>query len=255
MIQAYLQDLLDIAIRRKWLIMSILLISVVSSGIYAWYKPLVYRSSTTILVEHQKIPGNIVRPMVTDRVAERVSTITQQVLSRTSLQRVIEELNLYPAAIKQQGYDPVIMSLAKTVQLETKGSRGRLESFTISFSHADPMIAMKVTAKIASQYIDENIKIREQFVEGASEFLDQELAIARQELDAKEKVLSEYKLKNVGKLPGQLATNLRSLDRLQDERVSIQESLHSLSTRVELIQKSIRDYESMAGTLGAMPNF
>ena len=252
MIQAYLQDLLDIAVRRKWLIMSIVLISVTVSGLYAWYKPLVYRSSTTILVEHQKIPGNIVRPMVSDGVAERVTTITQQVLSRSNLQKVIEELNLYPEAIKEQGYDTVIAELAANVELETKGSRGRLESFTISFSHGDPMTAMKVTAKLASQYIDQNLKIREQFVEGASEFLDQELEIARKELDEKEKILSEYKLRHYGKLPGQLTTNLRSLDRLQRERVSIQESLNSLNTRIEVIQKSMRDYESMAGTLGDM---
>ncbi len=255
MIQAYLEELLDIAIRRKWLIIIIVLLCTAAAGVYAWQQQEVYRSSTTILVEHQKIPSNFVRPMVTDGVAERVSTITQQVLSRTSLQKVIEELNLFPEAIKKNGYDLVIASLAKSVKLETQGSRGRLESFTISYTHSDPMTAMKVTAKIASQYIDENLKIREQFVEGASEFLNQELEIARQELDAKEKLLSEFKLKHLGQLPGQLSTNLRSLDRLQNERESIQEQLNSLSTRLDLTQKSIRDYESMAGTMADIPTF
>ncbi|GJL63370.1 MAG: hypothetical protein NPIRA04_20240 [Nitrospirales bacterium] len=255
MIQAYLEELLDIAIRRKWLIMGIVFLCTVASGIFAWNQPELYRSSTTILVEHQKIPGNIVRPMVADGVAERVSTITQRVLSRTSLQKVIEELNLYPEIIKKDGYDAVIAALAKNVTLETKGSRGRLESFTISYAHGDPMTAMKVTSKIASQYIDQNLKIREQFVEGASEFLNQELEIARKELDEKEKLLSEFKLQHVGQLPGQLTTNLRSLDRLQAEKESIQESLNNLSTRVELTKKSIRDYEAMAGTMADMSSF
>ncbi|MGB0910706.1 MAG: GumC family protein [Nitrospirales bacterium] len=255
LIQAYVQDLWDIAVRRKWLIIIIVLLSVLAAGAYAWIQPVIYKSSTTILVEHQKIPENFVRAMVSDRVAERVSTITQQVLSRTSLQRVIEELNLYPEAIKQSGYDPVIASMSRSVQLQTKGSGGRLESFTISFSHTDPLIAMKVTAKIASQYIDENLKIREQFVEGASEFLAQELAIARKELDDKEKVLSEYRMKHLGELPRQMNSNLHSLDRLQAEKVSIQETLNSLRARIELIQKSIHDYESMAGALAELPNF
>ena len=234
--------------------MSIILVCVGASGVYAWYKPLIYRSTTTILVEHQKIPGNIVRPMV-GGVAGRVSTITQQVLSRTSLQKVIEELNLYAEEIKLEGYDPVIEKMRMNVQLQTKGKRDQLESFTISFSHEDPMVAMKVTAKIASQYIDENLKMREQLVEGASEFLNQELKIAKKELDEKEKLLSEYKLKHYGKLPAQLSTNLRSLDRLQREKVSIQESLNSLSARIDVVQKSARDYESMAGTLGELQNF
>jgi len=255
MIQAYLEELLDIAIRRKWLILSIVFVCTVASGIFAWNQPELYQSTTTILVEHQKIPGNIVRPMVADGVAERVSTITQRVLSRTSLQKVIEELNLYPEIIKKDGYDSVIAALAQNVTLETKGSRGRLESFTISFIHEDPMTAMKVAAKIASQYIDQNLKIREQFVEGASEFLNQELEIARKELDAKEKVLSEFKLLHIGQLPAQLTTNLRGLDRLQAEKESIQESLNNLSTRVELTKKSIRDYEAMAGTMADMSSF
>ena len=253
-IQTYLQDLLDIAIRRKWLIISIVLASVVVAGGYAWFKSDIYRSSTVILVEHQKIPDDVVRAMVTDRVAERVSTITQQVLSRTSLQKVIEELDLYPEDVKEKGYDFVVASMRKNIGLATKGSKGRLESFTISFSHIDPMTAMRVTAKLSSEYIDENLKIREQFVEGASEFLAQELAIAKKELDEKEKVLSEYRLKYLGELPGQLNANLHSLDRLQEEKVSVQDSMNSLSARVEMVQKSIHDYETMAGALEALPN-
>ena len=248
-IQAYIQDLLDIAIRRKWLIISIVIVSVAIAGVYAWFKPELYRSSTVILVEHQKIPENYVRSVVSGRVAERVSTITQQVLSRTSLQKVIEELELFPATIKERGYDAAIGSMRSNVKLVTKGSRGRLDTFKISFTHSDPMTAMKVTAKLASQYIEENLKLREQFVEGASEFLEQELAVIKQELDEKEKAMSEFKLRYLGELPGQLESNLRTLDRLQGQNSTLQESLNSLSMRNELIQKSIHDYESIAGEL------
>ena len=252
-IQAYIQDLLDIAIRRKWLILSIVIVSVAISGVYAWFKPELYRSSTVILVEHQKIPENYVRSVVSGRVAERVSTITQQVLSRTSLQKVIEELQLFPQAVKEHGYEAAIGGMRSNVKLVTKGSRGRLDTFKISFTHSDPMTAMKVTAKLASQYIEENLKLREQFVEGASEFLEQELATIKQELDEKEKMISEFKLRYLGELPGQLESNLRTLDRLQGQNGSIQESANSLSMRLELIQKSIHDYESIAGALADLP--
>ena len=252
-IQAYIQDLLDIAIRRKWLIISIVILSVAISGVYAWVKPKLYRSTTVIMVEHQKIPENYVRSVVSGRVAERVSTITQQVLSRTSLQKVIEELQLFPQMVKEHGYDSAIGIMRGSVQLVTKGSRGRLDTFKISFSHSDPMTAMKVTAKLASQYIEENLKLREQFVEGASEFLEQELASIKRELDEKEKAMSEFKLRYLGELPGQLESNLRTLDRLQGQNSSLQESSNSLSMRLELIQKSIHDYESIAGALADLP--
>ena len=250
---AIINDLLDIAVRRKWLIVCIAVLSTAIAGVYAWVQPELYSSTTVILVEHQKIPENFVRSVVTDRVAERVSTITQQVLSRTNLQKVIEELQLFPNEVKTQGYESVIGKVRSKVQLQTKGSRGRLDTFRITFSHTDPMTAMKVTAKLASQYIEENLKLREQFVEGATEFLEQELATVKRELDEKESMLSQFKLKYLGELPGQLESNLRALDRLQGEKASLQESLNTLSMRLELIQKSIHDYESIAGALAELP--
>ena len=250
---ANISELLDIAVRRKWLIVCITILSVAVSAVYAWIQPELYSSTTVILVEHQKIPENFVRSVVTDRVAERVSTITQQVLSRTNLQKVIEELQLYPTEVKTQGYDSVIGKVRSNVQLQTKGSGGRLDTFRITFSHTNPMTAMKVTAKLASQYIEENLKLREQFVEGATEFLEQELATVKRELDEKESMLSQFKLKYLGELPGQLESNLRALDRLQEEKASLQESLNTLSMRMELIQKSIHDYESIAGALAELP--
>jgi succinoglycan biosynthesis transport protein ExoP len=238
---AYAKDFLDIAIRRKWVIISCILFGLVSGGWGAWFKKDIYRSSTVILVEHQKIPEKYVSS-IGGSAAERVSTITQQVLSRSNLQKVIDEFQLSSDTIKRQGYEPVVAGLRKNVKIETKGRRGQLESLTISFAHEDPMVAMRVTSKLASQYIEGNIKIREQFIEGATEFLEQELAVAKEALDEKEKVLSEYKLRFAGELPAQLETNLRTLDRLQLEKIRIQESLNGLVVRLELLKKSIGDY-------------
>ena len=248
-IQAYIKDFFDLIARRKWLIILFILLGIVVGGVLAWMKKDVYRSSTVILVEQQKIHENYVPSVVGGSAAERVSTITQQVLSRTNLQKVIDEFHLFPQVINTEGYEPIIQGLRKSVKIETQGRGNLLEAFTISFAHHDPMVAMKVVSKLASQYIDENIKIREQFIEGATEFLEQELVSAKQALDEKEKLLSEYRLKYAGELPGQLETNLRTLDRMQEEKIQIQESLNGLNVRMELLQKSIHDYEAMAGTL------
>ena len=248
-ILAYAKDFLDLIVRRKWLIILFILLGIAVGGTLAWLKKDVYRSSTIILVEQQKIHQSYVPDVVGGSTAERVSTITQQVLSRTNLQKVIDEFQLSPDIVKSDGYEPVIEGLRKIVKIETKGSGGQLEALTISFAHQDPMVAMKVTSKLASQYIDGNIKMREQFIEGATEFLEQELVSAKELLNEKERLLSEYKLKYAGELPGQLETNLRTLDRMQKEKIQIQESINGLNVRMELLQKSIHDYEAMAGTL------
>ncbi|MCA9499046.1 MAG: AAA family ATPase [Nitrospirales bacterium] len=246
MSQKYLKDFLDLAVRRKWLILSFVLLGTTIGGILAWLQVDMYRSETVILIEQQKIPEKYVSSVVGGSTAERVSTMTQLVLSRTNLEKIIDEFHLYPRAIKDKGYEEVVAGLRKNIKIQTRGG-GEVEAFTISFSHSDPMMAMRVTAKLSSQYMDENIKIREQFIEGAMEFLDQELVLAKEALDQKEKALSEYKLRNLGELPGQLDVNLRTLDRLQLEKIQVQESINSINSRLDLLQKAIHDYEAMGG--------
>lgn len=253
-IQKYLKEFLDLVVRRKWLILSFVLLGIAIGVILAWLKVDMYRSETVILVEQQTIPEKYVPSVVGGSLAQRVSTSTQQVLSRTNLQKALDEFHLFTDAINSNGYEVVIEGLRKNITIQTKGDSGRIEAFTISFAHRDPMVAMKVTAWLASQYIDQNIKVREQFIEGATEFLDEELAKAKIGLDQKEKVLSEYKLKYLGELPGQLELNLRTLEQLQLEKKEIRASLDSTNSRLDRLQKSIHDYEAMSGALMEFEN-
>ncbi len=47
-----------------------------------------YTSQSTILVEGQKVPENMVQPVVSEDLAARMATLQQQVLSQTNLQPV-----------------------------------------------------------------------------------------------------------------------------------------------------------------------
>ncbi|GIW54468.1 MAG: hypothetical protein KatS3mg082_0872 [Nitrospiraceae bacterium] len=204
--------------------------------------PKSYRSSTLILVESQKIPERYVQGVVSGTVQERLSMIKQQVMSRTLLSKVIEEFDLFRKDRETAPLEAVIEKMRKDIKVETKGT-GHVESFSISFAHEDPVTAMKVTAKLASQFIEENLRIREQFVEGASEFLDQELKSAKEALETKEEAISRFKHSHMGELPGQLEPNLRALDRLQLEMNSVQELIPKLHERLDTLQRAIGEYD------------
>jgi len=237
---SYIKEFIDLVVRRKWLIVIFVLWGLVVGGWLAWIKIDMYRSSAVIVVEQQKIhEKNVPSSVGGNNVSESVWTVNQQVLSRTNLQKVIDEFHLSTNKVKSHGYEPVIESLRKNIKIESKGHGGQIEALTISFAHHDPMTAMKVTSALASQYIDENIKHRQQFFEGATEFLEQELVVAKQALEEHETLLSEYKRKFLRELPGQLETSLRTLDRLQLEKIRIQETLHGLHSRLAFVRKSI----------------
>jgi len=245
-------DYLSMAARRKWLIIGAVLLSLGIAGILALVLPKSYRSSTLILVEDQKIPEDYVKAIVGGSIEGRLIMIKQQVMSRTLLSKVVEEFKLYPDDVRSAGFEEVIEKMRESIKVETVGSSGArgktVEAFSISFAHEDPMVAMKVTAKLASLFIEENLRVREQFVEGASEFLEQELAKSKAGLEAQEQLISDFKKKYMGELPQQMEANLRALDRLQSDVTVESESINSLTDRVGLIDKAIRDYETSGTT-------
>ncbi len=236
-----IRDLLIILRRRLWLIVSFIAVSLSAAGILCVVLPKSYRSTTLIMVESQKIPDNYVKGVLSGTVQDRLATMQQLILSRTLLTSVIESYNLYPAQrVAAGGIDNVVEAMRKKIRISTS----REQAFSISFGHEDRFIAQQVTAALATRFIEENLKIREQLVEGASEFLMTELEKAKAELEAKEKAISEFKRLFMGELPQQLEANLRSLDRLQIQLSSYSEALASRTDRLNLLEKSIKEYES-----------
>src|SRR5918997_1326129 len=244
-----LTDYWQIIVRKKWLIASCVLFSVIVAALLCYVLPKSYRSSTLILVEGQQVPEDYVKATVNGSVEERLTMIQQQIMSRTLLTSVVQEFKIYQDEIKNEGIESVIGDLRKNIKVETVGannsspSRG-VEAFTISFGHREPKTAMNVTARIASLFIQENLKVREQLAEGTSEFLDQELQLAKSRLEEKEQAIRNFKSKNLGVLPQQMEANLRALDRFQDELIAVTEMSDSVTGRLGIVEKAIREYEA-----------
>src|ERR1700742_1429813 len=55
----------------------------------SWFMPSVYRSGTLILIEQPTVPAQFVVPNVAGNLQDRLQSITQQILSRTRLLRII----------------------------------------------------------------------------------------------------------------------------------------------------------------------
>lgn len=245
-----LYDYWLIARRRAWLILGVVCLGVLSSAILCVVLPKSYRSSTLILIEDQKIPENYVKAIVGGSLEERLTMIQQQVMSRTLLSSVISELQLYGPEVRADGLDTVIEAMRKNIQVETVETRtgrvGNIEAFTISFAHENPVTAMRVTARIASHFIEENLRVREQLVEGASAFLDQELQLAKDALEEQERAISAFKTQFMGELPQQTDANLRALDRFQADLIAVNEMLHRHEARRTRLHDTIDDYLAAA---------
>src|SRR5262245_10316182 len=88
-------DYLELLLRRKWCVIIPIVVGTTIALAYSYSLPLVYRSSTLIMVEPQKIPAAYVSPTVTGTVQDRLNTIGPEILSRTNLEKIITRFGLH----------------------------------------------------------------------------------------------------------------------------------------------------------------
>lgn len=247
--------------RRKWTIVGALAVTMTVAIIYCMLAPKLYRSETLILVEDQKVAQGYVQGVTEGNLEQRIFLIQKQVTSRGLLADVIKEFDLYPEIVREEGLDGAMAFLADTIRVEMVTAkemrsnftvRNGIDAFTISFLHEDPAIAMKVTGRIASKFIEENLKSREHMAESNTEFLDSEVRAAKAELERREEEISRYKTLFLGELPQQMEANLRALDRLQIEITAGNEGIQRLSDRLALVDKAIQDYQRFGRTTLAL---
>ena len=242
------QDLFVIAIRHKWLIVGSTIVSLGLAWLFLAVTPKIYRSNTLVIVENQQIPESYVSAVVAGSVAERLTVIKQQVLSRTVMNRVIDDYSLLPKdGVTNESREELINGLRKNITIEFKGQPGgaRIDAFTISFAHTSPETAMKVTAGLAAQFVEENLKTREEQVAGTTEFLSIELERAKASLDEQEHAIANFKRKYIGELPSQIDANLQTLNRLEREQTTLSESIRHRLDRKTALDKMISAYENI----------
>jgi protein tyrosine kinase modulator len=115
------------------------------------------------------------------------------------------------------------------------------QSFYVSYANPDPLVAQKVTARLASLFIEENSSDREKQAQSTSAFIESQLADAKQSLQQYEQKLEVYRRTHAGELPTQLEGNLRAITSSQVMLQSIGESLNRARERRLLVERQLVD--------------
>lgn len=218
--------------RRKGLIISVFIVVLLLAAYLASVLPEIYRSSTLIVVTPQRVPTSFIASTVTIDLNERMQSIIQEILSRTQLEKIIQEFDLYSFETKGS-IEERIERLRRKIKVELR----RNNVFELSFESESPEKAKQVTSRLASLFIDQNLQVREQQAEGTKSFINAEAERLRKELEEQEKVVNQYKAAHRYELPDQLDTNLRSLEQLRRELEANSLRLAALQERKGILQK------------------
>lgn len=239
--------IIDVLIRGRWFLIVPLCISLTLGLGMTLTANKTYEAATMILVQPQRVPINYIKSVVSSGIGERISTISQQVLSRSNLEQIIEQFGLYEnsSGIYQE---EKIEALRKQIKVKIENSRGGSEAFSISFTGSEPERVMRIANTLASYFMDENLKVREAQAIGTSEFLDSELEKTKKRLEEKEQKVAAFRAKYLGGLPDELESNLRTLDRMQKEVTDKAMLLREVNTSISQLDSQI---SSMAATGGS----
>ena len=195
----------DIVRKRKWLI----LLPTIAVGLaisYVVYRlPDVYESTTLIVVTTSTLPNTVVPTITEETLTRELTSISQVVTSRSSLQPLMEKYDLYKDERRRgEPMELLIDSMRKQIKVEVNTSNHEITNgFNITYRGRDPKSTQAVAAELASKYIDEQTKGTVNAGTSAKQFIEEQVRQAKDELDSIDTQRLTYLQQNMNNLPSQ----------------------------------------------------
>ena len=227
--------------RRKTMILTVAASLLATSAAVAFLLPAVYRSTATILIEEQEIPPDLVRSAIATYADQRIETIKQQVLSHSTLWRIVEQYDLYKDLRKRSPTEEVLTRFAKDIQIEvmnvkvidkrTQNPTQATIAFTLAYDGESAQLAQKVANELTSLFLGENLKTRERHAQETTAFLKRESENLSHHIQELEQKLSGVKQRADGALPELIQLNMQLLSQVQREVIDSDRDIRSLKER------------------------
>jgi polysaccharide chain length determinant protein (PEP-CTERM system associated) len=220
-------DYLAILKRRWWMVAIPTILLPILAIASTFFIPPQYLSVTSVLIDQQKVPDDLVKPVVSEDINSRLASMNEQILSRSSIQPIVEKFNLY--ASQHLSMDDRIALARKSIEIKEMSSdvahSNGLPGFTISFTASDAHTAQMVCAEITSLFTGANLRSREAAAEGTTDFLKEQLDNAKATLDDQDAKLAAFQHQYFGMLPEDEANNINILGTLNTQLEAATQSL------------------------------
>src|SRR5918997_2481993 len=154
--------------KRKWMILLPALAVSAAVGAVVWRLPNVYQSTSLLMVRPSTLSEGIAPQLSDDELTIRINQIGQKVFSRTTLEPLIVNNNLYASGRRRGEPMENLVERMRTrdIRIEVSKSRNDITNgFQLSFRAPRPQIARDVTAKLAAEYVNAQVSLE---TEGAA---------------------------------------------------------------------------------------
>jgi polysaccharide chain length determinant protein (PEP-CTERM system associated) len=215
-------EYLKILRRRKWFI---ILPTIAITIAVAWvvYKlPDVYESTTLIVVKPSTLPTSVV-PAGNDDLTRQLTSITQVVTSRSSLEPLVQKYDLYKTErMRGEPMESAIQMMREDIKVTPNTSRNDVTNgFNISYRYRDPRTTQAIAAELAGKYISAQTTNSSAAATAARTFIDNQVDKARAALSEVDKQMLDFKSAHVGELPSEAQALFNQLAGLREEQKAL----------------------------------
>src|SRR5436190_1853039 len=166
-----------IALKRKWLILLPTIAIGLAIGYVVFRLPDIYESVTLIVVTTSTLPNTVVPTITEETLTRELTSISQVVTSRSSLQPLMEKYDLYKdERLRGEPMELLIDSMRKQIKVEVNTSNHEITNgFNITYRGRDPKSTQAVAAELAGKYIDEQTKGTVNAGTSAKQFIEEQV--------------------------------------------------------------------------------
>lgn len=253
-----LEDYVDMLRRQRAWIVGPVFAALVIGVVVAHVWPDTYVSTAVVRVVPSQVPDSLVPSNVNMEMSQRINSMAQQILSRSTLTNIINSQGLYPRDRARLPMEDVVENMRKSdvrisnvVNFSAAEGKRQVPAFQISFSYEDRMKAHKVCQDLVGRFISENQRDRSNQSAFTTQFLKDQLELARRDLEVVEDRLAKFRIQNAGKLPDQVQQNLAQLAAMEQRFSNINGMISRMNQERLLLESQLRIQKDQLNTLGS----
>ncbi|MFB3827781.1 MAG: GumC family protein [Bryobacteraceae bacterium] len=253
------EDYIDILRRYRSWIIGPTFAGLVISVVVAFFWPDTYISTAVMRITPQAVPEHLVPSNINTQIAERLSSMQTEILSRTNLSDLIQKpsLDLYKRDRQRKPMEDIVEEMRKNVKivlLDVSSAQTRTRgasAFQISFAYPDRYKAQAVVRELVTKFTEQNITVLRNQASQTVSFLDSEVKTAKETLDRLDNELTQFKTENQGRLPEQLQSNLQALNALQLQLASVNEAINRNGQEKLMLETQLQNLRNQMSFVNA----
>lgn len=243
-------DLTAILRRRRMIMTAVGAPVALAALLIVVFSPRLFRSQATLAIEITRLPG-IGQTSATQSqnyADQYVKDLTEDVLGSDSMRQMLAALNRLPGetearnnAIEAQAKHIAAKVISEQVlDPETGRERMIISAFQVRYDGPTPEEARDGAQWLVDAFVQADRKSRQDRAESYNRFVASEAVRRKQQVDAIDKQLADFKQRNIGRLPELNALNLDFRDRAQRDVDDRQSQLRTLVNQRAFVQQQLQ---------------